>query len=148
MILLLVGGTAKQVAEMRALVEKLSLTERCLFTGGVSKAEALRWTARGDILVSPRRSGTNTPLKIYEQLASGKPIVATRIWSHTQVLTDDVCFLVEPEAASMAQGLLAALRDPTRAAAVSVKARQLYDREYARPIYEAKIKQLMRLVTD
>ena len=38
----------------------------------------------------------NTPLKIYEQLASGLPLVATRIPSHTQVLTEDVCILVEP----------------------------------------------------
>ena len=62
------------------------------------------------MLVSPRVHGTNTPLKVYEHLASGKPLVATRIWSHTQVLDDSVCFLVEPEPDSMAKGLLRALQ--------------------------------------
>ena len=38
------------------------------------------------MLVSPRSRGTNTPLKIYQYLRSGKPIVATRLLTHTQVL--------------------------------------------------------------
>ena len=41
---------------------------------------------RCDVLVSPRSRGTNTPLKIYQYLRSGKPIVATRLLTHTQVL--------------------------------------------------------------
>ena len=49
------------------------------------------------VLVSARIHGTNTPLKIYEQLASGRPLVATRIWSHTQVLSESVCFLADPD---------------------------------------------------
>ena len=35
-----------------------------------------------DVLVSPRISGTNTPMKIYTYMASGKPIVATNIPAH------------------------------------------------------------------
>jgi glycosyltransferase involved in cell wall biosynthesis len=145
--LLVVGGTPEQVAAMRALVDSLGIAARCSLPGRVTKTEALRLTAAADVLVSPRRHGTNTPLKIYEQLASGKPLVATKIWSHTQVLTDDVCFLVEPEPSSMAEGLLAALGDPARSAAVAANARALYEREYARPVYERKIRRLLELVT-
>ena len=42
------------------------------------------------MLVSPRIRGTNTPLKIYSYLRSGRPIVATNLLTHTQVLTPDV----------------------------------------------------------
>jgi glycosyltransferase involved in cell wall biosynthesis len=35
-----------------------------------------------DVLVSPRLTGTNTPMKIYTYMASGKPIVATNIPAH------------------------------------------------------------------
>ena len=48
-------------------------------------------------------------MKLYEQLASGTRLVATRIWSHTQVLTDDVCILVEPEPQALAAGILEAM---------------------------------------
>jgi glycosyltransferase involved in cell wall biosynthesis len=98
------------------------------------------------VLVSPRIHGTNTPLKIYEQLASGKPLVATRIWSHTQVLDDSVCFLADPEPASMADALLAALDPAGDGAQRAERARALFDREYARPIYVAKIRRLLEIV--
>ncbi len=49
-----------------------------------------------DVLVSPRSTGTNTPLKIYQYLRSGRVIVATRLLTHTQVLSDEVAILTEP----------------------------------------------------
>lgn len=144
--LLLAGGTDDQIGAMRALAASLGLADACIFTGRVSKTEALRFTRSAQVLVSPRVHGTNTPLKIYEQLASGKPLVATRIWSHTQVLDDTVCFLVEPEPESMADGLLSALEQPADAAARARNAQALYARDYARPIYVEKIRRLLTLV--
>jgi glycosyltransferase involved in cell wall biosynthesis len=91
--------------------------------------------------------GTNTPLKIYEQLASGKPLVATRIWSHTQVLNDSVCILVEPEPESIARGLLRALADPEYSHQLARRAQALYERDYARPSYERKIRRLLEIVS-
>ncbi len=35
-----------------------------------------------DVLISPRISGMNTPMKAYTYIASGKPIVATKITAH------------------------------------------------------------------
>ena len=49
-----------------------------------------------DVLVSPRSRGTNTPLKIYQYLRSGRPIVATRLLTHTQVLSDEIAILTAP----------------------------------------------------
>ena len=142
----LVGGTEAQVRRARELVTELGLTDACVLTGVVPKAQALRYTADAAILVSPRLHGTNTPLKIYEQLASGKPLVATRIWSHTQVLDEKVCYLVDPEPQSMADGLLLALADLGRTTERPQNARALYEREYARPVYEGKIRRLLEIV--
>jgi glycosyltransferase involved in cell wall biosynthesis len=142
----LVGGTEAQVRRARELATELGLTDVCVLTGVVPKAQALRYTADASILVSPRLHGTNTPLKIYEQLASGKPLVATRIWSHTQVLDEKVCYLVDPEPQSMADGLLLALADLGRTTERPQNARALYEREYARPVYEGKIRRLLEIV--
>jgi len=144
--MLLVGGTDEQVKKIRQLVDELRLNDVCTLTGRVSKTEAMRFTQSAQVLVSPRLHGTNTPLKIYEQLASGKPLVATRIWSHTQVLDDKVCYLVMPEPESMAQGLIAALDDLGKKADRVSAARALYEREYSRPVYETKIRQLLEIV--
>jgi glycosyltransferase involved in cell wall biosynthesis len=145
--LLLVGGTLKQVEDARERAASLGLPERdCRFTGRVDQAVARHYTASATVLTSPRTRGTNTPLKVYEQLDSGIPLVATRIYSHTQVLDDDVCILVEPTPDGLAEGILAALDDRDRRERVVAGARALYERRYARPVYEAKMRQLLELI--
>jgi len=144
--LLLVGGTPAQVARYRAVADSHGLNGGCRFTGRVPQATARCLSQQATVLTSPRVKGTNTPLKIYEQLASGKPLVATRIWSHTQVLDEKVCYLVDPEPQSMADGLLLALADLGRTTERPMNARALYEREYARPVYEGKIRRLLEIV--
>jgi glycosyltransferase involved in cell wall biosynthesis len=145
--LLLVGGTPQQVAHAATIVAELGLGESVHLTGRLSKNAAMRYTRLANVLVSPRLDGTNTPLKIYEQMASGKPLVATRIWSHTQVLDETVCILVEPGPESLAQGLLQAINDPDCARQVAARARALYEQQYARPVYEQKIRRLLEIVS-
>ncbi len=144
--LLIVGGTAHQVASLKSLAHKCGLNGVCIFTGSVSKEEATDYVGAASVLVSPRRVGTNTPLKVYEQLASGKPLVATNIRSHTQVLDDTVCFLVDPDPASMAKGILRALNDEAKRGEIVIAARNLYEAKYSRPVYEQKIRQLLKVL--
>lgn len=147
MQLLLAGGTPRQVAGVQAIARDLGVGDGVLVTGRVSKTMSMQYTRMANILVSPRTQGTNTPLKIYEQLASGKPLVATRISSHTQVLDESVCFMVDPTPESIAAGLLRAASDPACAQAVAARAQALYEREYSRPVYERKIKKLLEIVS-
>ena len=142
--LVLLGGNPRQVADARRLAE--SIGSAAEFGGQVPKSVVSRWTAAADVLLSPRIHGTNTPLKIYEQLASGKPLVATRIWSHTQVLTEEACILVDVSPESIAAGMLLALEDRATAMRRAEKARALYEREYSRPVYEGKVRQLLKRI--
>ena len=144
--LLLVGGTPAQVAQYRAVADTLGLYGSVRFTGRVTPATARTLSRHATVLTSPRVKGTNTPLKISEQLASGIPLVATRIHSHTQVLGDDVCFLVEPTASAMAEGILEAITDSTRREAVIRKALALYESRYSRHVYKEKMRRLLQLL--
>jgi glycosyltransferase involved in cell wall biosynthesis len=144
--LLLVGGTDEQVRSVRTLAESLGLGNSCVLTGLVPRSVAKAYTHAAHIFVSPRIHGTNTPLKIYEQLASGRPLVATRVRSHTQVLDDSVCYLAEPNPESLAEALITALTDEAGSAARVRNAIALYEREYARSIYERKIRRLLEIV--
>jgi glycosyltransferase involved in cell wall biosynthesis len=142
--LVLVGGTLAQVAKVETLVESLQLNAHVLVSGRLPQAMVKDCVARARVLVSPRLWGSNTPLKIYEQLASGVPLVATRILSHTQVVSDDVCFLVEPEPSRLAEGLVRALTDEDARRRRSDGAKRLYEAIYARPVYERKIRALLQ----
>ena len=141
--LVLIGGTPEQVAAARQHAAGLGLDEEhCRVVGQVPQAAVRQYVSHADVLVSPRTHGTNTPLKIYEQLASGVPLVATRILSHTQVLNDDVCFLVEPQPDRLAEGLVRALTDMAARRRVVTNAQRLYATAYARPVYERKLRKL------
>lgn len=139
----IVGGTSEQVAFYSEQARGLGVAEKVVFTGRVSQAKARQYTEAADVLVSPRSSGTNTPLKIYEQLASGIPLVATAIYSHTQVLTDAVAFLVQPNADDMARGIIAALAPDGDGRVKAEAARQLYEEHYSRPVYIRKMQQVL-----
>jgi glycosyltransferase involved in cell wall biosynthesis len=144
--LLLVGGSDPQIRSLRALADSLGLGDTVLLTGRVAKSTVALYTQAASVLVSPRLHGSNTPLKIYEQIASGRTLVATRVRSHTQVLDETVCCLVDPDPAALAGGLLEVLNDPRRAEALARNASSYYQREYSRPIYEGKVRRLLDLV--
>ena len=140
------GGRPDQVEHYRSMAQRLGIEAVCTFTGRVPQREAQMHCARAAVQVSPRISGTNTPLKVYEQLASGVPLVATAIYSHTQVLDDEVCFLVEPNAEDVARGLVRALTDAAAREARAAAARRLYDERYARDVYVQKLTRLLERI--
>ena len=138
--LVIVGGTENQVEQYQQLAKECGIISHCLFTGLVSQSLAKYYIGKASVLVSPRSSGTNTPLKIYEQLNSEIPLVATKIYSHTQVLNDDIAILVEPTPEDMGCGILEAFSDIGRQ--VAKRAMNFYGQSYSRPVYENKMKRL------
>jgi len=76
-------------------------------------------------------------------MASGRPIVATRIEAHTQVLSDEICFLTAPEPIPLARALLEILGDPEIASQKVRAAREVYDKNYSRDRYIDKMKALL-----
>jgi len=145
--LLIVGGTGPQVQKYSLLAEAFGLAPHCIFTGRVAQHVARYYSSLASLLVSPRIEGTNTPLKVYEQLASGIPLVATNIYSHTQVLDQNVAFLVEPNPEGMAGGILTALRSGGSSQLVAANARRLYEQKYSRPAYVMKMRNLLELLS-
>src|SRR5205085_9197279 len=105
-----------------------------MFAGERPSTEIPAYLLACEVLVSPRSRGTNTPLKIYQYLRSGKPIVATRLLTHTQVLSDETAILTGATPREFGDGILAALADRDRAAAIGRRARLLADTKYS---YEA-----------
>lgn len=99
------------------------------------------------MLVSPRTDGTNTPLKIYSYLKSGKPIVATELYTHTQVLNRNVAMLVEPNADAFAHGISSLLKDPELAKRLGRRARVYSDARFSLRGYLEKTKLAVQLAT-
>jgi glycosyltransferase involved in cell wall biosynthesis len=139
--LVLAGGRPEQVELARKQAAEAGIASATIFAGQRPAEEIPAYLDAADVLVSPRSLGTNTPLKIYQYLRSGRPIVATRLLTHTQVLNDEVSFLTDATPAGFGAGILAAVADPERARAVGARARQLAETKYSYEAYLARTRQ-------
>lgn len=146
--LVLVGGHADQVVRAQQEAERAGVGAATVFTGERPFEEIPQYLEAATALVSPRSRGTNTPLKIYQYLRAGKPIVATNLLTHTQVLDSSVAILTDPTPAALAAGLVTALSDARAAATVSRNARQLADTKYTYAAYVQRVRDVLALVGE
>ena len=145
---LLAGGRPEQVEAARGLARRAGVEAETIFTGERPASEIPLFLDAADVLVSPRSTGTNTPLKIYQYLRAGRPIVATRLLTHTQVLSDEVAVLTEPTAAGLAAGVLEAIGDPARAAEVGRRALELAEAKYSYAAYLERTRRAVSALHD
>lgn len=137
-IFLLVGGSKIEQEKMKKRAEALKISDRVIFVDRVLPSIVPLFISLSDVLVSPRLQGTNTPLKIYSFLKSGKPLVATNLWTHTQVLSNKNSVLVDPNPQSLAEGLSFALLHE-EAKARARRAKEFADKEYTYSRYLEKM---------
>ncbi len=136
---LFMGGEPDEIEALRTRARALGSEDRCLFSGKRPPSDLPRFLATAALLVSPRSKGENTPFKVFTYLASGKPLVVTRIASHTQLVSDETAFLVEPTPAGLAGGVRAALEDPAGARARAERGYALIQREYSPARHREKV---------
>lgn len=127
---LVVGGTPDSIESVRALAAAEGCAERLRFTGQVAPLRVREFLKGAGVAVLP---GTRTwlsefftsPLKLFEYMAAGVPIVAADLPSVREVLThDETAVLVAPEdPRALADGIGRVLRD--RDLALRLRARAL-----------------------
>ena len=139
-----VGAKVQQAQEWTEKASKLGLADHTLFLDVVSPEDSMIYLACASVLISPRLDGTSTPLKIYSYLHAEKPIIATCITSHTQVLTPDTALLVETNHLAFADGILQVLGDPELAERLGKNAHQLARDKFGRQDYITKVNQIYK----
>jgi glycosyltransferase involved in cell wall biosynthesis len=133
---LLVGGRRDQSADLAAQARRNGLTN--LFTrSSVAPAAVAPYLFAADILINPPSSTllafphTITPIKLYNYLAAGRPIIAGRTPDVAELLTHDVnAILCQPDdlqsAARMVAHLLAAPETARRLAGEAIETSRRY----------------------
>ncbi|MFQ5822468.1 MAG: glycosyltransferase family 4 protein [bacterium] len=138
----LVGGIPTQVETYKNKVKALNLDKYFVFTGSISPEEVPQYIEDSDILVSPRTDGNNTPLKIYSYLRSGKPIVATKHITHTQVLNSEVSILTDCTPEAFGEGVISVLKNADLRKKLGNKAKKLAEEKYSYQSFLNKTKEV------
>jgi len=103
--LVVIGGSNDDCKNLTKRIPHNEIGSRIKLAGTRPFESVGSYLAHAHVVASPRIEGNNTPMKIYNYLASGRAILATKILSHTQVLNEEVAFLCEPTIDEMAKGL-------------------------------------------
>ncbi|MEX1257974.1 MAG: glycosyltransferase family 4 protein [Gemmatimonadota bacterium] len=138
--LVIVGGSEAHIAEYARSFAERDGGERIHFLGPRPLEQLPSVLAAADILVSPRLQGINTPLKIDSYLASGRPVVATRLVPHTQVLDEDVALLVDVDPDSMADGLGRLRADPELRCTLGAAGQKFVQAFFGRDRFEDRLR--------
>jgi glycosyltransferase involved in cell wall biosynthesis len=131
--LVVIGGREGDIDRYRRGATEAGIGGNVHFLGPRPLSRLGGYLQQADILVSPRMTGQNTPMKIYSYLDSGRPVLATRLPTHTQVLDDEIALLADPEPEAFADGLVRLLRDAELRTMLGkiarLRVRELYSRE-------------------
>lgn len=141
---LFVGGEAHEILALRARAAAQGGT--CVFAGKRPPSDLPLLLAAADVVVSPRCRGTNTPFKLYTYLAAGRPLVATDIPTHTQLVDARLAFLVPPTADGLALGVRQVVAEPDEARARAARGLDLIAREYSLERYRQKVAEAYAVV--
>ena len=144
--LLMVGGHPDQIARAKVEAAAAGVDESTIFAGEKPAEDMPLYLQAADVLASPRSRGKNTPLKIYQYLRAGRPIVATNLLTHTQVLDDQIAVLTDPTPEAYGDGLTRALTDRDLAARVSRAAADLAATKYTYEAYLERTREVLSYI--
>ena len=138
--LVVIGGNKNDISHYKHKATLLGVDSGVIFTGPKPVEDLAYYLDQAHIVVSPRCKGYNTPMKIYSYLDSGKPVVATRLETHTQVLDDSISMLVAPTDTEMAAGIMRLVNDRELGSRLAARAKQRVSEEYTRTAFNRKLK--------
>jgi PEP-CTERM/exosortase A-associated glycosyltransferase len=127
---LLLVGDGDLHTTLQRLASAVGMSDRVVFTGRVAHKEVLEFYRLCDFLVLPRRDTPETrlvtPLKPLEIMAVGKPLIASDIGGHRELIGDGANGLLfrSNDAADLASRCRLLIRDPQLGQSIGARARQ------------------------
>jgi glycosyltransferase involved in cell wall biosynthesis len=104
--LIIIGGISKNIEKYKNKSVKLGVENRVHFLGPRPFEQLDEYLAEADIIACPRIRGVNTPMKIFPYLHSGKPVIATDIYTHNQILTHEEACLAPPDPKGFSKAII------------------------------------------
>lgn len=107
-----VAGSGPELAALQALAAELKLGDSVRFCGRLDRQGIARLLSEADISLNPSLAD-NMPVSVLESLASGVPVVSTRVGGIPDLLQDGVSALLVPPAdpAALAQAAATLIED-------------------------------------
>jgi len=97
-----IGGEELEIKEYKNLANRFNVSAQCVFIGYQPRLRAIKYIKAMDTLVIPFPNVPHyafyaSPLKLFEYMASGRPIIASDLPALREVLNDQNALFFKPE---------------------------------------------------
>ena len=137
--LVIIGGDSREIIRYRMKARHLGIDRKVHFLGAKPVELLSSFLAEADILVSARIRGNNTPMKIYPYLLSGKPVLATNLPTHTQILDSKVAMLAEPSPQRFSEAILRLMQEEDTRKLLGIAGKRLAEEKFSYTTFRAKL---------
>jgi glycosyltransferase involved in cell wall biosynthesis len=110
----IIGGTPTEIQTRTAQLRRQHAEAAVIWAGHIAPDILPNYLAAADILLSPRLTGVNTPLKLLDYLKAGRAIVATDTPANRLILNDTTACLTQPDPDSFAKDITQLAASPER----------------------------------
>lgn len=132
----IIGGSQQEIATCRARLEAAHCPDAATFIGFVDPDKLPSYLASFDILLSPRISGMNTPLKLLDYLKANVPIVATDCEANRLILDKTTAELTPLTPDGFAKGIVRLCTDPARREALAGAGQDILRAHHSFPVFK------------
>ena len=138
-LFVIIGGSKKEIEHHKSKLAQACVTEEVKFLGKVPPDILTSYLAASDILLAPRKSGVNSPLKILDYFKAGAAIVATNTEANKRLLNSDNAVLSEFDVDSFADSIKQLIKSSDERKRIAKNSHQLYKKKYNFSVFKSQI---------
>ena len=135
----IIGGNDDEIANYRNVLEQRNAASQVCFMGKIDPDLLPAYLAASDILLAPRKSGINSPLKILDYFKAGAAIVATDTIANQKLLNETNAALCPFDAGDFADNILSLVDDPNRRKRLGENAYSLYQSTHNYSVFKDQL---------
>jgi len=127
-------GSGERESIIRKSVREYGLEQEILFSGRVAYGQVVYYINACDITVAPfTKERIASPLKLFEYLACGRPVIASRVDGIKEVIEEGKCgYLFEPgDAEELAKRIIQSYQERDALQEMGLRGRRLVENKYS-----------------
>ncbi len=127
---IIIGGNKDEIEQRRAQLANAGFAAQVNLMGKIPPDELPDYLHASDILLVPRHSGVNTPLKVLDYFKAGRAIVASDVASNRLILDDDTAEFARADAEQYGDKIIELAKNANRRAQLGDNGHQRYRQKY------------------
>ena len=136
----IIGGNEQEIAQYKKQLDAANALQNVQFLGMIHPDKLPAYLAAADILLAPRKSGINSPLKILDYFKAGAAIVATNTTANQRLLNSENAKLSEFSAAAFSEAINELATSKEEREKLGKNAHALYQQTYNFSEYSKQLK--------